>query len=96
MPTFTSFKIYTPNDETIKGEFTLGYGYDGLIGLYFSDHFGFQGEVMYSTLTQKYSRADFGGKVKLNYINIPLLLSYNTGVKKSCQPEYCRRSADRP
>ncbi len=81
MPTFTSFEIYTPDDEVIKGEFTLGYGYGGLLALYFSEHFGFQGEIIYNSLAQKYSRAEFGGKVKLQYINIPLLLSYNTGLK---------------
>ena len=82
LPTFTSIKINTPDDETLKGKFTMGYGFEGLVGLYVSDHVGFQGEVMYNTLSQKYSKADFGGTIKLNYVNIPLLLSLNTGIQK--------------
>ena len=83
MPTFTSFEITTPDDETLRGEFTVSYGYGGLIGIYFSDHFGFQGEVIYSSLAQKYSRAEFEGRVELDYINIPLLLSYNSGLQEN-------------
>ncbi len=82
MPTFTSFDINTPNDEIIKGEFTLGYGFSGLFGYYFSEHVGLQAEVIYNSLNQDYSEADFSGTVKLNYIHIPLLLTLNTGIQK--------------
>jgi hypothetical protein len=80
MPTFSSFKVSTPDDETIKGEFTLGYGFGGMLGFYFSEHFGLQGELIYNSLSQKYSRAGLEGRVDLDYVNIPMLLSFNTGI----------------
>jgi hypothetical protein len=82
MPTFSSFKIHSNDGGTLKGEFTAGYGYSGFIGINFTDNFGIQGEVMYNKLSQKYSETDNAGTINLEYINIPLLLSLNTGKSK--------------
>lgn len=82
MPTFSSFNIHSSTGGTLKGEFTAGYGYGGFLGLNFSDNFGFQGEVIYSRLSQKYSETNNEGTIRLDYVNIPLLLSFNTGKEK--------------
>ena len=58
---------------------TLGFGFGALLGFNFSNHFGVQGEVIYSSLAQKYTERELERRVKLKYVNIPLLLSLNTG-----------------
>lgn len=79
MPTFSTFEITTPGSGRIVGDFKTGYGVGGFIGINVSQHFGFQGEVIYSSINQKYSEQSVERNVNLKYINIPLLLSLNTG-----------------
>ncbi len=79
MPTVSSLDINTSSGGTVKGEATLGYGFGAFLGFNFTDHFGIQGEVIYNTTSQKYQELDVERKITLKYINIPLLLSYNTG-----------------
>jgi hypothetical protein len=43
---------------------------------------GIQGEIIYSSVSQKYSDNDAQHKVSLKYINVPLLLTLNTGKSK--------------
>ncbi len=78
MPTVSSFDMQTSSGGTIKGEVTLGYGVGALLGFNLSDHVGVQGEVIYSSLNQKYKEGDVEYKVNLKYLNIPLLFSLNT------------------
>lgn len=79
MPTFSTFDVRTYNNDIIQGTFTLGYGYGGVLGLNFTPHVGLQAEVIYSSLSQKYRDQSYDRKITLNYINVPLLLSLNTG-----------------
>ena len=79
MPTISSFEISTPGEGRVIGEFTAGYGIGGFIGINLSSHFGFQGEVIYSSIAQKYKEQDVERRIDLKYINIPLMLSLNTG-----------------
>jgi opacity protein-like surface antigen len=83
MPTFSSFDVKTSTGGTVKGEATIGYGFGALLGYNISDHVEIQTEVIYNSLSQKYKEVDVERKVKLNYVNIPLLLSLNTGKSKS-------------
>ena len=78
LPTFTALDIKTSEGGTIKGEATLGYGIGGVIGFNFNKHVGVQAEVIYNSLSQEYKENNNVRKVKLNYVNIPLLLSLNT------------------
>lgn len=78
MPTVSSFEMTSSSGGTVKGQVTLGYGVGALLGFNFSDRVGVQGEVIYSSITQRYKEADVERKVNLKYINIPLLLSLNT------------------
>ncbi|MBK7408386.1 MAG: PorT family protein [Saprospirales bacterium] len=78
MPTFSAFEMKTSSGGTVKGEVTLGFGAGALLGFNFSKHVGVQGELIYSTVSQKYKELDVERKVNLRYFNIPLLLSLNT------------------
>jgi hypothetical protein len=78
MPTVSAFDLQTSSGGTIKGQATFGYGIGALLGFNFSDHVGVQGEVIYSSLNQKYTEEDVERKINLKYINIPLMISLNT------------------
>lgn len=78
MPTISSFDMKSSSGGTVTGQVTLGYGVGALLGYNFSDHVGVQGEVIYSSITQKYKELDVERKVNLKYVNIPLMLSLNT------------------
>ncbi|MCB0519063.1 MAG: porin family protein [Saprospiraceae bacterium] len=79
MPTFSSFDVKTSSGGTVKGEAKFGFGFGGFLGFNFNKHVGIQGEVIYSTASQKYTELDVERKIKLKYVNIPLLVSLNTG-----------------
>ncbi|OFY84774.1 MAG: hypothetical protein A3F72_05815 [Bacteroidetes bacterium RIFCSPLOWO2_12_FULL_35_15] len=79
MPTFSSFDMQTSSGGTIKGEVTLGYGVGALLGINFTNHVGIQGEIIYNSLSQKYKDQDLERKINIRYINLPILLSLNTG-----------------
>jgi hypothetical protein len=79
MPTFSSFGMRTYDNGVVQGEFTLGYGFGGLLGVNFNRHIGLQAEFIYNSMSQKYRDRDYDRVVTLNYVNIPLLLSLNTG-----------------
>lgn len=79
MPTFSSLKFQDAGGNTIKGEFVLSYGYGALLGVNFNNNVGVQIECIYNNLSQKYKDKNMERKIEINYINIPLLLSLNTG-----------------
>lgn len=79
MPTISSFDVQASSGGRVSSDATIGFGAGIFLGYNFSEHFGIQGEVIYSTLNQKYNEDDIDKEVKLEYINLPLLLSYNTG-----------------
>ena len=81
-PTFTSFSVKTSDGGTVKSEVTLGYGFGGVIGYNFNDYIGIMGEVIYNSISQEYKMNDEIKNVHLKYVNIPLLLSLNTGRTK--------------
>lgn len=82
MPTFSSFEIKTSSGGNVKGEATLGFGIGALLGFNFTNNIGVQAEVIYSSSSQKYKEMDLERKINLRYLNIPLLLSLNTGKSK--------------
>lgn len=79
MPTFSALNIKTSDGGTIKGKLTMGYGGGIFLGYHFSDHVGVQGEIIYSAIAQKYKEEDIEREILLRYVNVPLLLSLNTG-----------------
>ena len=84
MPTFSNFDLYNSEGGALETTFTLGHGFGGLIGVNFNEHVGMQAEVIYTELSQKYRDGSLDHKVKLNYVNIPLMIvlhtNYNAGV----------------
>ncbi|HTF02705.1 MAG TPA: porin family protein [Bacteroidia bacterium] len=79
MPTVSAFKMKTSGGGTVQGQATLGYGIGGLIGFNFSNHIGVQGEIIYNSLSQKYKDQEMERTIHVNYVNIPMLISFNTG-----------------
>ncbi len=79
MPTYSAFDIQSSEGGVIQGTVTLGYGIGAFVGLNLTDHFGLQGEVIYSSINQKYTELDVEKKITLKYVNIPLLAVLNTG-----------------
>jgi opacity protein-like surface antigen len=79
MPTLSAFDMQTSNGGTIKGEVTLGWGIGTLLAFNFTNHIGIQGEVIYNSLSQKYKDQDLDREINVRYINVPVLLSLNTG-----------------
>lgn len=86
MPTFSTFKMQTSTGETVKGIVNLGWGVSGVVGFNFGEHIGIQGEVIYSSVSRKYDETvfdvNFERKIKLTYLNVPLLFVVNTGKHK--------------
>jgi hypothetical protein len=82
MPTFTSFNVKTADGNTLQGKVTMGFGAGVVIGRNFNKNVGLNLEIIYSTITQKFSEVNGNRKINLNYVNIPLLLSLNTGIYK--------------
>lgn len=79
MPTVSNLEVQTSSGGQISTDGTLGFGAGIFLGFNFTDHVGVQGEAIYSTLNQKYKEDDVEKEIKLEYINVPLLFSYNTG-----------------
>ncbi len=79
MPVFSTFDVRTYDSGIAEANFTLGYGFGGLVGYNFNRYVGLQGELIYNVLNQKYRDRSLDHTVTLNYVNIPLLLSLNTG-----------------
>lgn len=82
MPTYSSTDIQFSSGGEVQGNATLGFGAGAILGFNFSDYVGIQGEIMYSSTSQKYKEEDNERKINLKYVNIPLLLSLNTGKTK--------------
>ena len=78
MPTISQFEMNTSSGGVVKGEATLGYGIGAFLGFNFTNHVGLQGEIIYSSVSQKYKEQEVERKITLKYINIPLLFSLNT------------------
>lgn len=79
MPTVSSLEFNTSAGGTATGKATVGLGYGAFLGFNFSDNIGVQAEVIYNSLSQKYTEEDVEREINLKYVNIPVLLSLNTG-----------------
>ncbi len=78
MPTFTSLALKTNNGQVVEGQATLSYGYGIMLGVNLSKNVGLQAEVNYNSISQKYKDQNLDREIRINYINIPVLLSINT------------------
>ncbi len=78
MPTLSNVQMKSSSGGTVEGKATLGYGVGVMFGVNFTKHFSLQSEIIYSSVSQKYSEQDVERTINLKYINIPLLVSLNT------------------
>jgi hypothetical protein len=82
MPTITSLQ-FSESQGVVETSFVMGYGAGVLLGRNFNDHVGLQGgNFCIRSLHRNIKQADdVEHKVKLSYINVPLLLSLNSGIR---------------
>ncbi|MCX6180322.1 MAG: porin family protein [Bacteroidetes bacterium] len=79
MPTISAFDMQTSAGGKVQGEGTFGFGFGAFLGFNFTDHIGMTGEIIYNSLSQKYKDANLEREINVRYINIPLMISLNTG-----------------
>ncbi len=79
MPTVSSIHMRNSSGGEVNGTAVMGFGIGGLLGLNFSEHIAIQGEIIYSSISQKYKDLNTEHRINLRYVNIPLFLSLNTG-----------------
>ncbi len=83
LATFTDIHLKGTDGSTIETSTTLGYGGGGMLGVYLSRHFNLELDILYSSLSQKYKNTfNTNDRLKVSYINIPLLLGLNTDASK--------------
>jgi hypothetical protein len=82
MPTLTSFEVRGIDNGVAKGEFAIGYGFGAQLGYNFNKHIATQLEVIYSTLSQRYTDAAAERTVNLSYLHFPLLFRVNSDITR--------------
>lgn len=82
MPTLSSFNMESSSGGNVSGQATFGFGMAAVLGVNFSNHVGIQTEVVYNSLSQKFQDQTIDRKINVRYINIPLMISLNTGKSK--------------
>lgn len=83
MPTLSDFSLKSSSGGTVQGKASYSFGAGAFLGINFSEAVGIQGEVIYSSLAQKYTDPDFEQNIQLRYVNVPILLSLNTSKTKA-------------
>jgi hypothetical protein len=78
MPTISAFQMQTSEGGSVKGQAILGFGAGALLGYNFNRHIELQLEVIYSSISRKYTENEVERKINMRYVNIPLLFSLNT------------------
>lgn len=78
-PTFSKFDVRAPSGSIIIGEINYAFGMGGQIAFHLTNHLGVQGEVIYNSVFQKFKEGDADYNLRVKYLNIPLLLSLNSG-----------------
>lgn len=79
LPTFSMIRFENSGGGVVEGDVVLSHGWGAFLGLNFNERVGAQVEVMYNRLSQKYKDNNLDQQVDIDYVNIPLLLSLNTG-----------------
>ena len=78
LPTFTSLAFRNVNGDVVQGTAIMSNGFGIMLGHNFSKFAGIQLEINYEQISQKYKDGELERQVHINYINVPLLLSFNT------------------
>jgi len=81
LPTFAKFDVKNVSGGVYKTTAVLGTGFGAQLGFNVTNHFGLQGEVLYSAIAQKFNdEENIEHRVELSYLNVPLLIALNTNV----------------
>jgi len=72
------FKMQTAQGNKVSEQAIPGYGAGSFMGYNISKHLGVQIEINYSSVSRKFTETGITRTVSLQYIDIPLLLSFNT------------------
>jgi hypothetical protein len=78
LPTISDFEMQTSEYNKVTGEIVVGYGFGAFISYNPFQFFGFQTELNYTSVSRKYTIGNLSRVVNLQYVSIPLLLSFNT------------------
>jgi len=82
MPTFSSIDLRTYSGDVVKGSAKLSNGFGVMLALNLGRHIGLQAEADYYQITQTYADRSISREVDINYIDVPILLSFNTDKSK--------------
>jgi hypothetical protein len=78
LPTISDFDMQTSEYNKVTGEIVVGYGFGAFISYNPFQFFGFQTELNFTSVSRKYTIGDLSRVVNLQYVSIPLLLSFNS------------------
>jgi opacity protein-like surface antigen len=79
---FAVFRMQNSRGEKTGGQAVVGYGGGTFMNYNFTKNIGIQVEMNYSSFSRKYSESDITRTVNLRYIEIPLLVSFNSNKNK--------------
>lgn len=82
LPLFSSFEMRSSNGDKVSGQTVTGYGAGTFMNYNFTKHLGFQVEINYSSIYRSYTESEIKRTVNLQYIEIPLLFTFNTNKTK--------------
>src|SRR3569832_2270446 len=80
LATFSYFRVQNASGDELTATTDATYGGGGLVGVNFGRNVGMQLEVLYSQYAQKFKDVNVNRTVRINYVNNPLLLMFNTNV----------------
>jgi hypothetical protein len=78
MPTFAKLDLKTYDGGTSVGSAKINHGFGIMLAYNLGKNVGLQGEINYYALNQKYVDRSLNREVEVKYLNIPLMLSFNT------------------
>lgn len=82
LPTFSGLDLKSYNGETVKGSFTVSQAFGVMFAYNASPMIGFQTAIDYFQSSQTYKGTSSDRTIDMTYINIPVLLTLNSGKKQ--------------
>lgn len=83
LPTISDFDMQTSENNIVKGQIVVGYGFGAFLSYNPFQFIGFQMELNYTSVSRRYNIADLTRVVNLQYVSIPMLLSFNSNKNKA-------------
>jgi hypothetical protein len=83
MPTFVTMSFRNTNGDVIRGDVSVSHGIGFMYAYNFTENLGFQTELDYLAIAQKYKDQSLSRQVNVSYLNLPLMLSLSTNKTKA-------------